>query len=137
MTRKAKGARPVELRPGDFPDDIVYKTLQIEAEPGEVVFSVAAQMHANRRHPQDAAVIIPHLSQVIQDPAYVGDDFRNPGKIELVRMIPNTDNRFALVAVTVERDAAGVYHVCSSYLISQSEVDKKRSKGILKNVLKK
>jgi hypothetical protein len=133
----AKGAKLYILRPGNFPDDIVYKTLGIEAEPGPVIFSVPAQDHANKNHPGDAELIVPHLSQVIEDPTYVGDDYRNPGKIELVRMIPGTGGKSALIAVTVEQDENGLYNVCSSYLITQSEVDKKRSKGILKNVMKK
>ena len=129
-----RGPKLYKLRPGNFPDNIVYKTLGIEAEPGEVIFSVPAQNHANRNHPGDAALIIPHLSQVIEEPMYVGDDFNNAGKIELVRMIPHSGGRSALIAVTVERDNKGFYNICSSYLITQSEVDKKRSKGILKNV---
>lgn len=133
----ARGPRLYELRPGSFPDEIVYKSLQIEVDPGEVVFSVPAQNHANKLHPGDAALIIPHLSLVIEDPTYVGDDLRNPGKIELVRAIPNSGGRSALIAITVEMDHRGLYNVCSSYLISQSEVDRKRSKGILKNVKKK
>ena len=131
----AKGSKLFKLRPGKCPDDIVYRTLEIEADPGEVIFSVPAQKHANKRHPGDAQFIVPHLSQVIEDPMYVGDDFRNPGKIELVRMIPNTGGKSALIAVTVEPDEDGVYNICSSYLITQSEVDKKRDKGILKNVI--
>lgn len=119
-----------------FPDELVYRTLEIEVDPGEVVFSVPAQKHAHRRHPEDAPLIVPHLSQVIEDPMYIGDDLRNPGKIELVRAITGSGGRFALIAITVERDKSGVYHVCSSYLISQSEVDKKRQKGILRNVRK-
>lgn len=67
---------------------------------------------------------------------YVGDDFRNPGKIELVKGMPGSGGRFALIAITVEMDKDGRYHICSSYLISQSEVDKKREKRILRNVRK-
>jgi hypothetical protein len=123
-----RGPKLYKLRPGNFPDNIVHKTLGIEVEPGEVIFSVPAQNHANRNHPGDAALIIPHLSQVIEDPMYVGDDFNNVGKIELVRMIPNSGGQSALIAVTVEMDDKGFYNICSSYLI------KKRNKGILKNV---
>jgi hypothetical protein len=129
----SKGPKLYKLRPGNFPDNIVNKTLGIDVEPGEVVFSVPAQNHANRRHPGDAALIIPHLSQVIEDPMYIGDDFNNPGKIELVRKIPDSGGRSALIAVTLEMDGRGFYNICSSYLITQSEVDKKRNKGILKN----
>jgi len=66
---------------------------------------------------------------------YMGDDFRNPGKIEFVRRIPG-GTKSALIALTVEKGADGFYHVCSAYLISQSDVDKKRDKKILKHVKK-
>lgn len=130
----SKGPKLYKLRPGKFPDNIVHKTLGIDVDPGEVIFSAPAQSHANKRHPGDAALIIPHLSQVIEDPMYVGDDFNNVGKIELVRMIPYSGGQSALIALTVEMDDKGFYNICSSYLITQSEVDKKRNKGILKNV---
>lgn len=120
-----------------MPDDAVYKTLQIELDPGDVKFSAPAQRHAYKGHPEDVPLIIPHLSQVISDPMYMGDDFKNPGKIEFVRMIPGT-GKSALIAITIQmNDDDGYYHVCSSYLITQSEVDKKRDKGILKHVKKK
>lgn len=127
-----------DVLPGDIPDDLIYDTLGIEVDPGQVKFSAPAQKHAHLRHPQDVPLIIPHLSQVISDPMYMGDDFKNPGKIEFVRFIPGTGGKSALIAITVEKnDKDGFYHVCSSYLITQSEVDRKRDKGILKHVKKK
>ncbi len=132
MTKKNK---LLDIFPGPLPDDLIYRTLGIEVDPGEVKFSAPAQQHAHLRHPQDAPLIIPYLSQVISDPMYMGDDFKNPGKIELVRLIPGVSGRSALVAITVEKNGRDDhYHVCSSYLITQAEVDKKRNKGILKHV---
>jgi|TARA_R100000501_G_C2610462_1_gene105199 hypothetical protein len=126
-----------DIFPGEFPDGMVYYTLGMEVDAGDVKFSAAAQQHAHRRHEHDIPLIIPHLSQVLNDPLYIGDDHRNPGKIEFVRAIPGT-GKSALIAVTVEKDESdGYYHVCSSYLITQSEVDKKRHKGILKHAKKK
>lgn len=126
----------LDLFPGSMPDDDIYDTLEIEIDPGDVKFSAAAQKHAYKRHGAEVQQIIPHLSQIISDPMYMGDDFKNPGKIEFVRRIPGI-SKSALVALTVEKNEDGYYHVCSSYLITQSEVDKKRQKGILKNVKKK
>ena len=123
-----------DIFPGQMPDDAIYRTLEIELEPGEVKFSAPAQRHAHKRHPNDVPLIVPHLSQIISSPTYLGDDFRNPGKIEIVTRIPGATGA-ALVALTIEKDETdGFYHVCSSYLISQSELDKKRDKGILKIV---
>jgi hypothetical protein len=124
-----------DVFPGPIPDKAIYDTLGIELDAGDVKFSAPAQRHAYRGHPEDVPLIIPHLSQVISDPMYMGDDLKNPGKIELVRLIAGA-GKFALVAVTVAKSEDGYYHVCSAYLISQSEVDRKRDKGILKNVKK-
>lgn len=134
---KNKNPKLFDIFPGAIPDDAIYATLEIELEGGDVKFSAPAQRHAYRRHPEDVPLIIPHLSQVISDPMYMGDDHRNPGKIELVRPILGT-GKSALVALTIEKnDDDGFYHICSSYLITQSEVDRKRAKGILKNVRKR
>jgi hypothetical protein len=126
-----------DIFPGNIPEEMIYATLGVEVDPGQVKFSAPAQRHAHARHPQDVPLIIPYLSQVISDPLYMGDDFRNPGKIELVRFIPGTSGKAALIAITIEKNESdGFYHVCSSYLITQAEVDRKRSKGILKHVKK-
>ena len=123
-----------DIFPGAMPDEEIYRTLEIEIDPGDVKFSAPAQKHAHRRHPQDVPLIIPHLSQIISDPAYLGDDLKNPGKIEFVRRVPGVQGA-ALVALTVEKNETdGYYHVCSSYFITQSELDKKREKEILKVV---
>ncbi len=124
-----------DIFPGVMPDDEIFRTLGIELDPGDVKFSAPAQRHAHRRHPADVPLIIPHLSQIISTPTYLGDDFRNSGKIELVGRISTVPGKAALIALTVEKDETdGFYHVCSSYLITQSELDKKRDKGILKIV---
>lgn len=124
-----------DIFPGVMPDDEIFRTLGIELDPGDVKFSAPAQRHAHRRHPADVPLIIPHLSQIISAPTYLGDDFRNSGKIELVGRISTAPGKAALIALTVEKDETdGFYHICSSYLITQSELDKKRDKGILKIV---
>jgi hypothetical protein len=99
-----------DILPGALPDDLIYDTLGIEVEPGEVKFAAPAQKHAHSRHPQDVPLIIPHLSQVISDPLYMGDDFKNPGKIELVRFIPGTSGKAALIAITVEKNDNDGYY---------------------------
>ncbi|WP_417278504.1 hypothetical protein [Celeribacter sp.] len=110
----------------------MYRTLKIEIDPGEVKFSSQAQRHAKQNHPEDVPKIIPHLSQIISNPHYIGDDFKNPGKIEFVSRIPGEQSA-ALIALTIEKNEKdGYYHICSSYFITQSELDKKREKGILK-----
>ncbi|GHC44294.1 PBECR3 domain-containing polyvalent protein [Neogemmobacter tilapiae] len=129
MVRKFKF---IDLYPGAAPVEAIYATLGIEMDAGNVKCSAPALSHAAKRHPDDVSVILPHLSDIISHPLYMGDDFRNPGKIELVGKIAGRTGA-ALVAVTVVLNANdGHYHVCSMYLITQSELDKKRDKGILK-----
>lgn len=126
--------RLFDIFPGKMPAEDVYRTLGIEIDEGEVKFSSAAQRHALQNHPSDVPRIIPNLSQLITSPLYIGDDHRNPGKIEIVGRIPGHDGA-ALVALTVEKDERdGCYQVCSTYFINQSELDRKRHKGILRSV---
>lgn len=116
---------------GKMPCDIIKKTLGIYVEPGDVVLSVAAQKHIIKRHPGELEYILPRLSQVIENPLYIGDDHRNPGKIEFVTPLPARD-RFILISVTIEKNSGeNNYHVCSAFLISQSKTDKRRNEKIL------
>jgi hypothetical protein len=130
MTKKN---RIYNVFPGSLPVDDIYSTLGIDVDAGDVIFTVPAQRHALRRHPQDVPVITPHLSGIIESPMYMGDDLRNPGKIEFVSKIRGHSGG-ALVAIAVEKNTDGYYHICSAYLISDSEFDKKKSKRILKFV---
>jgi hypothetical protein len=68
---------------------------------------------------------------VISDPLYIGDDHKNPGKIELISRIPAA-NSFVLVSVEVQRDERGRYNVCSFYTMKKQRVEHRRDKGFLK-----
>ena len=109
--------------------------LGIEIEPGEVVFSVPAQLHALRNHPDDFPRCLPHTGSVIASPLYAGDDFRNPGKIELISRIPALGSGL-LVVIALKRDANGCYNVASLYPITISKIEGRLSKGFLKRVVK-
>lgn len=122
----------IDVFPGAAPVAAVYATLGIEMDAGDVKCSAPALNHAAKRHPEDVPVILPHLSELIRNPLYMGDDLKNPGKIELVGKIAGRSGA-ALVALTIALDEAdGYYHVCSMYMITQSELDKKREKKVLK-----
>ena len=88
--------------------------LALELDPGPVFLSIPAQKHAARQHPEDYGRLLPFIGNVVQDPFYLGDDFNNCGKIEFVAKIPALAEH-VLVAVVIERDAAGRYHVASFY----------------------
>jgi hypothetical protein len=91
---------------GDLPVGCINRTLQMELEAGKVVVTSAAQKHVQSHHPKDYSLLLPHIATVVLDPLYIGDDLRNPGKIELIKSVPGLD-QFALVAVAIERDGKG------------------------------
>lgn len=114
-----------------MPVEKIEKTLGIELVDGEVCFSIGAQVHAARRHPEDFARYVPFLGAVISSPLYLGDDEKNPGKIEFVSRLPNMAAGL-LVAVEISRDGDGKYNVCSMYTIKHSQIEARRQKGYLK-----
>lgn len=117
-----------------LPVDAINKVLGIEMDPGSVELSAGARRHAESRHPGDVPLILPHLAGIVRSPLYVGDDHRNPGKIEIVGRIPGQHGG-ALVAIELEDfDHNGTYNICSMYLITQRKIDKKREDKILKNL---
>ncbi|MEW6596597.1 MAG: hypothetical protein AB1429_03770 [Pseudomonadota bacterium] len=121
----------VELHFGQLPVERINRTLDLELEPGEVIFTRSAQAHAERHHPQDFPKCLPYVGLITQSPQFVGDDFRNAGKIELISRIPSLGGG-VLVAVTVERDRHGRYHVASVYPVSEAKIQNRRRQGYLK-----
>ena len=115
---------------GQLPIKKIERTLGYELDPGEVVFSVGAQIHAAKKHPEDFKSYLAFVGTVIADPLYLGDDMRNPGKIEFISRLRGQAGGL-LVAVEICRDAFGKYNVCSIYTIKQSQIETRRLKGFL------
>lgn len=120
----------VQLDFGPLPVDLINRATGLELEPGNAFFSINAQKHAAKRHPLDYSRCLPHVAAVIADPMYLGDDFNNRGKIELVARIAALGNAL-LVAVEVTKDDNGRYNITSFYPISQKKIDNRREKGRL------
>jgi hypothetical protein len=116
---------------GSLPIDIINFTLGFELEPGDVVLTRGAQRHAATRHPFDYPICLPHISAVVANPLYVGDDLRNHGKIELISRIAAVGSHI-LVAVNVRMDEDGRYHVESFYPVSEKKIQGRKDKGHLK-----
>ena len=134
MTRRHPRRRP-DLILGPMPVEIINLTIGLELEPGDLIFSRGAQYHAAKEHPEDFSRCLPHLASIVLAPLYIGDDHRNPGKIELIGRIHAVNSR-VLIAVTIEVDESGRYIVCSFYPISDNKADGRRQKGFLKNAIK-
>jgi hypothetical protein len=121
----------VDLVLGPLPTDAINRTLGLDLEPGDVIFTVAAQAHAFRSHPDDFPRCLPHVGPVVEKPSYMGDDFKNPGKIELVTKIAALGSGL-LVAIVVELDEHGRYNVSSLYPIGGKKIENRRQSGHLK-----
>ena len=121
---------PSPLNFGAMPVDAISFTLGHELGYGEVVFSGRAQLHASRKHPDDYSRVLPHVAAIVSDPLFLGDDFKNPGKIEMIGKIPSQGD-YLLVAVTVEKDQNQFYNITSIYVLSEKKVEGRRQKGRL------
>jgi hypothetical protein len=99
-----------------------------------VLLSRAAQKHASKRHPTDYPLCLPHLATVISSPLYIGDDYKNAG-IELITRVAAL-GEFVLVAVNLEADESGHYHIASFYIISEKRIQGRREKGFLRVAVK-
>lgn len=130
MARQKHNA-PVDLFLGDLPTELIFKTLGIELEVGRVVFSAAAQIHASRRHPNEFPMCLPYAGDIVTAPLYLGDDARNPGKIECISRVPALRSG-VLVALSLEPDEHGCYHVTSIYPIGYGKIEARRASGYLK-----
>ncbi|KAA0592973.1 hypothetical protein J2848_005670 [Azospirillum lipoferum] len=118
---------------GPLPVDAINKALSLELEAGTAVLIPAIQLHVLRRHPEDYERLLPHVASVVNAPQFIGDDIRNPGKIELIARVPSVDS-VLLVAVDVEVNANGQYEVRSFYPIAEDKVQNRLRKGYLKRV---
>lgn len=66
----------------------------------------------------------------------MGDDHRNPDKIELIGRIAAVDG-FVLIAVSLSRDSLGRYSVASFYEISEKKIQSRKERGFLRIALKR
>lgn len=125
----------VDLHLGPLPVEAINRTLKLELEAGDVIFTAAAQAHAYRQHREDFPRCLPYVGGVVHAPQFVGDDFRNVGKIELISRIPTLQHG-VLVAVSIERDGRGRYHVASVYPVSEAKIQNRRRQGFLRPLLR-
>ncbi|QCK87240.1 hypothetical protein E8L99_16490 [Phreatobacter aquaticus] len=134
MSRKNKAKPPASIQVGRLPVETINRTLGTELDAGEVIFSSRAQQHAQSRHPNDYPLILPHIVSLVADPLYIGDDWKNGGKIEFIGKIPVPDGTsHVLVAISIEPDDHGNYHIASAYRIAEQTVMKRREKMHLRS----
>jgi len=115
------------LNLGPLPVVKINSALDMELEPGTVIFSASAQIHSSRRHPNDYGRCLPFVGEVVANALYVGDDLKNTNKIEMISRIPSLGAGL-LVAVEVIPDGNGHYNVTSMYPIKFAIIEARRSK---------
>jgi hypothetical protein len=125
----SKTKRSQDLLLGPLPTEMVNRTLEMELEPGDVVISGTAQRHVQRKHPDDYAAFLPHIAEIIANPRYLGDDFKNDG-IEFWGYVA-VHGTLVLVAVEVVPDEDGCYNVLSFYRVSEGKAQKRRDRKFL------
>lgn len=133
--KSLKGIKPkfVDLCLGSLPVEAINKTLGYDLEPGEVIFSAAAQKHAYQRHPNDFGRCLPFVGNSVLKPNYLGDDFKNHGKIEMISRLPLIGGGL-LVALAIEPNGQGQYSVTSMYPIDDRKIENRRQNMRLKIV---
>lgn len=128
MPKSKTPSLPPDLLLGPLPVDAINRTLGHDLAPGDVIFTGAAQAHAFKHHQAEFQKCLPHVGATVGKPDFLGDDFKNVGKIELIARVPALGGGL-LVALIIEPDASGCYGVASCYPISQKKIEGRREKG--------
>ena len=119
---------------GPLPCEGINGALKLELDPGDVVMSIRAQKHVQRKRPVDFARCFPHVASIISTPLYVRDNFKNEGAIELVGKSDGLPD-WLLVAVEISLDEDGRYNVSSFYPISDKKVENRKQAGHYRRVI--
>jgi hypothetical protein len=107
------------------------KAFGLELPEGLVAFSIPAQRHALKSHPDSFMSCLPYLAQTVVDPTHVSQSPRHAGEgFELVRAI-NSSGLIILVAVLIRPTTKGIYMVKSTYPIDADKLANRLRKGHL------
>ena len=120
----------VDLILGALPSERIGRALDLELDEGQVELSRIAQRHVSVDHPEDYAICLPHIAAIIANPLYVGDDFKNPGRLEVVGRIIAVGGP-VLIGLTCNKDKDGFYRVVTFYRISEKKVENRRANSRL------
>jgi hypothetical protein len=126
---------PTATEFGLLPVDLINRTLDLELDPGPVVLTTRAWRHVVHKHPEEAKDCLHLVPGIIGNPLYIGDDFRNPGKIEFVGRV-SAQGYGLLVAVNTNKDKKGRFEVTTFYSITEFQIQSRLATGHLKRPLK-
>jgi hypothetical protein len=103
----------------------------LELRPGPVNFSIPAQKHAFKSHPDSFMSCLPFLSEAVTRPTHVGQSPRHANEgFELIREVRQTE-LILLVAVLIRPTRQGFYLVKSVYPIDSNKLANRLRKGHL------
>lgn len=115
--------RPLNL--GPLPADTVNRCLNLTLPDGDVCFTIPAQKHAYRRHPDDYMTCVPFLSETILGPSHVGQAPDHEGEgFEMIKELPH-ESLIVLMAVNVRPTNRGIYIVRSVYPIDRNKLERR------------
>jgi hypothetical protein len=100
---------------------------------GLVHFTIPAQKHAWKRHPDTFFQCLPYVGQAIAGPTYAGQSPHQPQGFEVVLEVA-AENTHVLVAIGLRPSNSGIYHVRSTYLIDYNTVERRCRKGFLEGL---
>ncbi len=103
----------------------------LDLNPGRVSFSIPAQKHAFKSHPDTFMSCLPFASQAVVDPSHVGQSPKHAAEgFELIREVRQS-KLIILVTVLIRPSRQGVYLVKSVYPIDQNKLANRLRKGHL------
>lgn len=105
----------------------INKALGTDLAPGKGWLSSVAHEHMYRDHEADYAHCFAHLDDTFGRPTYVGQAPKHGRNFELLRRYQLVDKPWMLIAVGLEPNKQGNYHVRSCYLVSDDDVQRRRN----------
>lgn len=118
---------------GPLPTAVIRRALRLELMEGAVHFSRRAQAHAWERHPDDFALCLNAMREVVASPDYVGRGPHQKDGFELIGEVA-CGGALVLVAVKLRPDASGRYAVSSTYVIDRNKLARRLRKGFASRV---
>lgn len=113
---------------GTLPTDVL-KALGFALPAGDVWFSIGAQKHAIKRHPDDYPLCMPHLGDVVANPTHVGQSPHHSDGFELVR---DTGGIIVLLGVLFAPGPNGLYIATTTYPLKRDTLERRvRKKHLL------
>ena len=114
----------------------INKAIDTELDPADVWVSKKCHEHIAVDHSHDYETIMANFIEIVRSPTFVGQDPKHGDNFYIVKRIPTEDgNDFILVAIGMTLSKRGTFNVKSAYRISQADIDTRRLRGSLKQLI--